>query len=327
MDDATLAIHPFLFVLAGPACTRNLFVEMQQSHAKAGGGHEPFDDLPDDVQQRVLSFMPAREVVQTCVLARSWRHRWKSMPALRIHLRYVWSESEAQNMRRFVDNLLNLRDNSAGLELCEFIIGVMSRLSTPKISLWIQKVLMCKPQILRPDYREELGPEMHFVPLISRGLSTLELKSVDLRDKLLDFSRCSALKNLLMRFCFIGWSERISSQSLEHLTIMYCKFQSDTRTHISAPSLISLQLSENYGNTPFLENMPLLVNAFVRLYGCEDTCHQEEYGIVCSDNGCSKCGANVVGSKDCVLLEGLSKAKSLELVAQPGVVCLWLLSC
>ncbi|KAM0929639.1 hypothetical protein ACQ4PT_001654 [Festuca glaucescens] len=265
----------------GPARARNLFVEMQQPQANAGGGHDWLADLPDDALRRVLFFMPAREAVQTSVLAWSWRHRWKSMPALRIHVGHVRDED---------------------------------------ISLWIQKASMLKPQILIVDYRENLSPEICIMPLIPRDLSTLELKSLDLRDKLLDFSRCPALKNLLLRFCFIGLTENISSQSLEHLTIMYCTFPSDARTHISAPSLISLELSENYGNTPFIESMPSLGNACVSLHDCEDRCHQEEYGILCSDNGCSKCGANVDGNKDCVLLEGLSKVKSLELVALTGVM-------
>jgi hypothetical protein len=162
---------------------------------------------------------------------------------------------------------------------------------------------------------------MHYAFDPPRDLSTLELKSLDLRDKLLDFSRCPALKNLLVRFCSVGWTKCISSQSLEHLTIVYCTFLSDARTRISAPRLISLELSENYGNTPFLDGMPLLVNAFVRLRDCEDRCHQQEYGILCCNNSCSKCGANISGNKDCVLLEGLSEATRLELVAQSGVVC------
>uniref|UniRef100_A0ACD5WBP4 Uncharacterized protein n=1 Tax=Avena sativa TaxID=4498 RepID=A0ACD5WBP4_AVESA len=298
------------------ARARNLFVEMQQPQAKTGDDHDWLAGIPDDALLRVLFFMPAREVVQTSVLARSWRHRWKSMPALRIHVGHVREESEAQNMARFVDNLLRLRDSSEKLELCEFLIRDTMYID---IRLWIQKASMLKPRILIIDYKEELSLQIHIMPLIFGDLSTLELKSVDLRDELLDFSRCPALKNLLLRFCFIGLTKNISSQSLEHLTIMYCTFLSDAHIRISAPSLISLVLFENYGNTPFLDSMPSLVNASVKLHDCEYRCCQEEYGILCSDNGCRKCGANVDRSRDCVLLKGLSKAKSLELVAQRGV--------
>ena len=43
-----------------------------------------FGPLPDEVLCHVLSFLPSREAVQTCRLARRWRHLWRSAPAIRV---------------------------------------------------------------------------------------------------------------------------------------------------------------------------------------------------------------------------------------------------
>lgn len=56
-------------------------------------GYCRIDVLPDESLQHVLSFLPAREAVQTCVLARRWRHLWRSVPALRITSGPRWDGS------------------------------------------------------------------------------------------------------------------------------------------------------------------------------------------------------------------------------------------
>ncbi|KAM0904359.1 hypothetical protein ACQ4PT_018068 [Festuca glaucescens] len=48
------------------------------------GGEDFIGALPDDVLRYVLSFLPSRNAVRTCVLARRWRMLWRSVPALRI---------------------------------------------------------------------------------------------------------------------------------------------------------------------------------------------------------------------------------------------------
>ncbi|KAJ1275061.1 hypothetical protein BS78_05G107100 [Paspalum vaginatum] len=64
-----------------------------QAPAECGG--DPFRALPDAVVQHVLGFLPARDAVRTCALARRWRSLWRSAPRLRISdveaLRNVWS--------------------------------------------------------------------------------------------------------------------------------------------------------------------------------------------------------------------------------------------
>jgi hypothetical protein len=59
--------------------------------------------LPDDILCRVLSFLPSRQSVCTCVLARHWCNLWKSVPTVRVY------EGETA---WFVSSLLLLRDRA-----------------------------------------------------------------------------------------------------------------------------------------------------------------------------------------------------------------------
>jgi hypothetical protein len=142
------------------------------------------------------------------------------------------------------------------------------------------------------------------VPLIAKHLETLQLWSVLLDGCSMDFSRCERLEDLMMDDCRIS-AHRMVSKSLRRLRV--CYFSHDTRTQISVPisvpGLVSLQLDRNRGLTPFLERMPLLVTALVRL-------------------GPTMALKDLDGSQTCVLLESLSNAADLELVAESRVVYL-----
>uniref|UniRef100_I1QYF2 F-box domain-containing protein n=1 Tax=Oryza glaberrima TaxID=4538 RepID=I1QYF2_ORYGL len=215
--------------------------KIKKTAADVEGGGDWTNALPDEVLQHVMSFLPAKQAVRTCVLARRWRHLWKSMPVLRVfHPRIMKVELHEHN------------DNFSLAKL----------------------------------------------PLISQRLTSFP-----------------ALEALWMKFCYID-GEKISSQSLKELTMIDCIFFRQFR--ISAPSLVRLEITDCVGKAPVLEIMPSLVKAFIRFRDSRDICGKEEFGGSCTNASCDNCGANGVDSGDCVLLKGISMAKSLELVAEPG---------
>ncbi|XP_044444468.1 uncharacterized protein [Triticum aestivum] len=67
-------------------------------------------DLPDEIIHHLLSFLPAQEAVRTSVLARRWRHLWKSATGLRIV--GIEGVDTVQELRKFVDHLLILRGHA-----------------------------------------------------------------------------------------------------------------------------------------------------------------------------------------------------------------------
>ncbi|CAM0952975.1 unnamed protein product [Alopecurus aequalis] len=276
-------------------------------------GPDRLGALPDDVLHHVLSFLPVESAVRTCVLARRWRHLWRSTTGLRI---VGLDDSNFQDLRWFMEHLLILRERT-NLDTVEIKIGEYSQADNVHhyVNLWIRYAVICKVQVLKLDiYDADIS-----VPLFSRHLRTLDLQGVFLRRTFLDFAKCPALEDLKMSHCYID-SERISSHYLKHLSISDC--QSDLEVHVSTPGLVSLELVRFIGTKPFLEDMPFLDTAYVDLDGgSEDVCLYYGTVVSCGDNDitCVNCvRIKDDRSSDCVLLNGISSAKHLKLLSEGG---------
>ena len=65
-----------------------------RAHASGGGGggssagdlDDRLSALPDSLLHTIMSFLKARQAVQTCVLGTRWRHLWRSVPCLDVDL-------------------------------------------------------------------------------------------------------------------------------------------------------------------------------------------------------------------------------------------------
>uniref|UniRef100_A0ACD5ZXA7 Uncharacterized protein n=1 Tax=Avena sativa TaxID=4498 RepID=A0ACD5ZXA7_AVESA len=209
----------------------------------------------------------------------------------------------------------------------------------PYADLWIQYALICKVRVLDIFCQDDAPHNIQLdVPLVSERLTTLNLNQVDLErcaalvdSKLsLDFSSCPLLKDLRMQRCRIC-VHKISSKSLERLRItgltsfnpLYRTARKNLhpRLRISAPSLISLVLGYFLEEAPVLESMPFLQKAFIKLHvGNDCTCVGIKPGVQrCGDQSCERCYGYSTGSYQSVLLNGLSNAIHLELIADPRV--------
>ncbi|WVZ53564.1 LOW QUALITY PROTEIN: hypothetical protein U9M48_004487 [Paspalum notatum var. saurae] len=278
---------------------------------------DPFRALPDAVVQHVLGFLPARDAVRACAVARRLRPLWRSTPRLRVAgveaLGSVWS------LNRFVRRLLLLREPSAALDECEFDLRGFSELDGACVDLWIRHGSMCRVRVLQIRLYTDERVQLADWPLFSSALVRLELHGLAF---FLDFSSCPILECLKITNCQVDAS-KIFSRSLNRLEITGCELcigDGDTTTYISVPSLVSLQLDDYVGLTPILESMPLLETASVKLGH-----NNEEYRDFC-DGGdgsgeciCSMAATyyNANGSRNdvCFLLGGLSNVTYLELKA------------
>ncbi|OEL18035.1 hypothetical protein BAE44_0020948, partial [Dichanthelium oligosanthes] len=233
--------------------------------------------LPDD------ALLPALGRRRADVPApRRWRHLWKSTRVLcvtrreyrgrpgqrRTTPRGVWT---TRALSSFVKHFLLLGGGSPVEEL-EISCGQLFCLDDYEggdlfAAFWIRHALsVCHARVLRFSFRADRRLRLHDVLFVSKILTRVELADARLTLRSLDFSSCPALEDLKISSCQIH-ADRISSQSLTCLSITDCYFHGETRTRISTPRLVWLHLAICNDRVPFLEKMPLLVAANVRLEG------------------------------------------------------------
>uniref|UniRef100_M8BWR9 F-box domain-containing protein n=1 Tax=Aegilops tauschii TaxID=37682 RepID=M8BWR9_AEGTA len=285
-------------------------------NAPPASGSDIIGTLPDHILHHLLSFLPVQAAVQTCVLARRWRHLWRSTTGLRI-VGLDGAES-VEDLRVFVDHVLILRERT-DLDTVEMIFDECSDDEEVYVKLWTRFAVMSKVRAL--TLHIQAPPYLWFdvLPLVSRHLRTLDLEGLCVQLSFLDFAGCPALEDLKMNLCDIS-VEKISSRSLKHLSITKCC--SDCELHVSTPGLVSLKLDDFTGTTPLLENMALLETAYVYIGdSCEDFCLNYDSGVYCgaSNITCEKCDLfNDNCGSDLVLLGGISSAKHLKLISEFG---------
>ncbi|CAM0874688.1 unnamed protein product [Alopecurus aequalis] len=277
--------------------------------AATASGEDRIGALPDEILQHVLSFLPSCQAVRTCVLARRWCHQWKSVPALHIYSDQFETDEE---LSKFVNQLLLLRGH-APIHECEIVS------TEGDVWPWIRYALSCRAHTLRIDLVETIEPwQLSNERFISEQLVRLELDAVELEARSLDFSRCPKLEVVKMNYCIVN-AKKIVSRSVRHLSLTCCTFDLKSRTQISAPRLVSLELADSFGRTPVLECMPSLVTAFVMLgEDCNDFCFDSYYGNCSGFSDLCECRVSV-HSDDPVLVHGLSHATNLELITDPEV--------
>lgn len=318
-------------------CAHQLFDRMASSRKNkkrrmtpAASGECRINALPNRLLHRMLSFLPAHEAVRTSFLSHRWRHVWQSMRVLRVsayELRHLWGPAR---FNEFVNHLLFLRDQVPldGFTITPYPIWVA--LGQPMgdtvekvryVQTWIQYALMRDVRVLRVrnmPFTKYL--RLVKLPLTSSHLRTLELQTVELDVRPLDFTSCPVLEKLRVRNCRIS-SLKLSSQSLRHLCMTWCIFSPDICTLISAPNLLSLQLDVENGRLPFIGSMPLLETARVEFSGSfTDRCGHSVGD--CSRDACASCYGDRYGSCKRLLLGSLSNATHLELVDGSKTVCL-----
>ncbi|TVU20207.1 hypothetical protein EJB05_36406, partial [Eragrostis curvula] len=261
-----------------------------------------------------------QEAVRTCVLAQRWRHLWKSAPGLRIGCLRNDEPVSVATLQRFVNCLFSLRGASP-LHTCKLRIGDFSKEGDEdRVNLWFRHAVASKVREfkLHVEDNDYMDPWLSLDDraLVSHHLTRLKLYAVRCHDNFLDFASCSALEHLELEYCHISSATKISSESIKSLSITNSPFSNDSRLRIYAPNLLSLHLDEFWSMAPILENMPSLVEAFVRVTDdCSDCCNKLYHtGKACN---CEYCDSGNIGNGSSVLLKGLSKARKLVLISKP----------
>ncbi|RLM73856.1 hypothetical protein C2845_PM15G09150 [Panicum miliaceum] len=208
--------------------------------------------LQDGLLHIILSFLTARQAVQTCVLSRRWRNLWRSMPCLDIDQReFDAAASGARGDRvawecgrfvEFVDNLLMLHGASS---LDRFRCHVTHGYEFKVVERWIRHGIKCSPAVMEVSW----SSSAFFSGLPhSAGSTGCRLKRLHLAGIALDtgFARqlrsgCPVLEDLQLERCLLD-SPEITSHTLKSLVVTDCTSYFGTVLTITAPALASLHL-------------------------------------------------------------------------------------
>ncbi|CAO2152173.1 unnamed protein product [Urochloa humidicola] len=257
--------------------------------------------LPDALLHHVLSLLPAREAVPTCLLSRRWRHLWKSATAL--HLHCGEEPKSVKKFQLFVEHLLLLRGFTP-LEMFELkFSNVYDNYDDARMNLWIRHAVTCQVRMPRFENVNLDVFDLKDLPLVSQHLTRLELVGIHIGNRLLNFSNCPSLEQLQVEHCYLWNSKEISSESLKHLSIINSCF-SDSAV-IYAPRLVSLWLDGHFYAVPLLQSMPSLQEAFVRVADSGD----------CDEDDCHSC-YGIANVDKFFLMKGLSDANKLALISE-----------
>ncbi|OQU76083.1 hypothetical protein SORBI_3010G090600 [Sorghum bicolor] len=255
------------------------------------GVSEGIKSLSDGVLEHILGFLRAEEAVRTSVLARRWRHIWKSATVLRVGSCGP-GKQEVEDLWSLVNHLLLLRGDSP-LEKCSFTFyaHLNSHYDFSHINLWFWHVVMCKVHVLSLRMfghgTDEPWLQLDNLPLISQHLRKLKLVGVQVHNSFLNFSNCPALEHLDLYNCELSSVNKIVSESLKRLIILSSMGCSDCRIRIYTPNVVSLRHGRFEGMTPILEGMPSLLEASVDIPGwCRDRCTNTNYFWSCDCEFC-----------------------------------------
>ncbi|CAM0904541.1 unnamed protein product [Alopecurus aequalis] len=242
-------------------------------------------DLPDGLIHHIMSFLPAREAVQTCVLSRRWEDLWCSMPCINIDQREFpatvlgledWIDYEDEDgdehdigcarFENFVINLLMFH-SAPTLDTFRFHVDHFEKLQL--VDRWLCRGIKRCPKVL----------EIHatyYCKLPRLGASSSRLNRLHLSGITLDrtFTRhlrsnCPVLDDLELKRCRLHDDVEISSCTLKNLTIEDCTTSNPSALTIEAPSLAYLRLVitalDRNWQAVQVNEMPLLIKATICL--------------------------------------------------------------
>ncbi|OEL24430.1 hypothetical protein BAE44_0014551 [Dichanthelium oligosanthes] len=241
------------------------------------------NSLPSDVLTRAISFLDARQLVQTCVLSRRWRDLWRSVPRINASRHefdgMAGTEEERHVLfKKFINRFLMLRNPVA---LDEFWLRYnITYYSDPDAdsedaNLWIRHALQSNARSVEVFGGGVISLQLDPAVFASECcfLTSMLLSDVFLEPPFFRNLQtgCPVSERLILRCCAIVDTE-ISSHTLKDLTIddeCHCIFEG--RASISIPSLVDLHFFPNGTGIPLLENMESLVTASLLIRTDKDT--------------------------------------------------------
>ncbi|CAO2035113.1 unnamed protein product [Urochloa humidicola] len=232
----------------------------KRARAGCGLGRDRLSALPDELVHRVLSFLPAQQVVRTTVLSKRWTDLWPSVPCIvvdsstsginfRRRLEVAWA-GVMERMKDFTNNLLMLH-RAPCLDAFRLKAVSEGHDETRHINRWVRRAIKDNPLVLKVFVICLATPGSYELPHLAsspcRRLRMLQLTGISLDHSFAEHlhSWWPYLDDLYLSRCCIGFSY-IDSDKLKILVVIYCTNQPADVLVIRAPRLSSLELDIPY---------------------------------------------------------------------------------
>ncbi|XP_073021809.1 F-box/LRR-repeat protein At4g14103-like isoform X2 [Primulina eburnea] len=204
-------------------------------------GEDIISYLPECITCRILSLLPTKDALRTCVLSKDWEHKWTGIYNIDIDddIRFVLKKTRKTSFINFVDRIFFLSRNST---LKRFRLRCRLEYKAHRMISWISAALMRNVEDLEIVYNDD------DVVLPGRLFNCTSLTTMKLKWPC--FFRVSAqnlfssLKSLYLdRTKFLGECVPSTSKlvfdfpALETLELQNCKWLKVNLVEINAPVL------------------------------------------------------------------------------------------
>ncbi|XP_065859064.1 F-box protein At5g03100-like isoform X2 [Euphorbia lathyris] len=157
--------------------------------------------LPDFLIQRILSFLPATDLVKTLVLSKLWKCQWTQVPVLKFVPNHGMSADQFSN---FIDKTLSLHDCS---NLEKFVINLKSFAMAdrfPDLEVWIHFAVRKDVKELVVNFNDDTKYLVPEFLLDTYSLVKLKLSTCNFMENGIEEVNWKYLKSLNLYDCDLG---------------------------------------------------------------------------------------------------------------------------
>ncbi|KAK4341831.1 hypothetical protein RND71_037647 [Anisodus tanguticus] len=233
-------------------------------------GEDEISNLPDSILLHILSYLPTRDVVGTCILSTRWKNLWTCVENIDVDDSFLYSSGvfgypmKDTCFKHFVHRVLQLREES---NIKKFRLSCRVCFSASHVCSWLSAVIRHNVQDLDLCLFVEEPFMLPQCLFSSKTLTSLKLEM----NCVLELPTCTFFPFLrTLHLCLVTFRDDSSTQRLfsgcpmlQELAILDCEWMNLKQVAISISSLKSLIIDDLpfFGSTDDLNGCEIKIDA------------------------------------------------------------------